>query len=128
MSSESSFINKLPITQIKIFFAKILYRATRLFYHKNIQLIKRGGINYEVDLSEGIELSLYLFGNFQKHVTQNAFLTINEDFTIIDIGANVGLMTLQFAQLVPKGKVYSFEPTFYALERLKKNLSLNEEL
>jgi len=118
----------LPITRIKIFLAKILYKTTTLFVGKEKRVVERDGIKFEIDLSEGIELSLFLFGNFQKHVTQNAFLSIKDNFTIVDVGANVGLMTLQFAKLVPNGKVYSFEPTFYALERLKKNLSLNEEL
>lgn len=118
----------LPITRIKIFGAKILYKVTTLFVGKNKRVIVRDGVNYEVDLAEGIELSLFLFGKFQSHITNNPFLKIKPDFTIIDIGANVGLMTLQFAKLVPHGKVYSFEPTFYALERLKKNLSLNPDL
>ncbi len=122
------FYSWLPITRIKIFGAKILYKTVTLFVGKQKKTINKDGINYEVDLSEGIELSLYLFGKFQKHVTHNANLTIKPNFTIIDIGANVGLMTLQFAKLVPQGKVYSFEPTFYALDRLKKNLSLNETI
>ncbi|MBL7933270.1 MAG: hypothetical protein JNL60_15295, partial [Bacteroidia bacterium] len=104
----------LPITRIKIFGAKILYKVTTLFVGKNKRVIVRDGVNYEVDLAEGIELSLFLFGKFQSHITNNPFLKIKPDFTIIDIGANVGLMTLQFAKLVPQGKVYSFEPTFYA--------------
>jgi FkbM family methyltransferase len=122
------FNSWLPITRIKIFGAKVLYKLTTLFVGKQKRVIVRDGVNYEVDLAEGIELSLYLFGKFQSHITDNSFLKIKEDFTIIDIGANVGLMTLQFAKLVPKGNVYSFEPTFYALERLKKNLDLNPKL
>lgn len=118
----------LPITKIKIFGAKILYKVTTLFVGKDKRTIVRDGVNYEVDLAEGIELSLFLFGKFQSHITHNAFLRIKPNFTILDIGANVGLMTLQFAKLVPQGKVYSFEPTSYALERLKKNLSLNPDL
>ncbi len=122
------FNSWLPITRIKIFGAKILYRFTVIFAGKQLRAIKRDEVNYEIDPSEGIELSLFLFGKFQSHILQNAFLKIEKDFVIFDIGANVGLMTLQFAKLVPKGKVYSFEPTFYALERLKRNLSLNPEL
>lgn len=37
-------------------------------------------------------------------------------------------MTLQFAQAVPKGKVYSFEPALPILAKLKKNLTLNPDL
>jgi FkbM family methyltransferase len=91
-------------------------------------VIDRGGIKFEVDLAEGIELSLFLFGKFQRHIIKNSFLEIKKDFVIIDVGANVGLMTLQFAKLVPQGKVFSFEPTHYALGRLKKNLELNPEI
>ncbi|MEI6137667.1 MAG: FkbM family methyltransferase [Mariniphaga sp.] len=50
------------------------------------------------------------------------------DSIIIDVGANVGLMLLQFAAKVSMGRVYSFEPTYYAFEKLKRNLSLNPEL
>jgi FkbM family methyltransferase len=118
----------LPITRIKIFGAKILYKLTTLFVGKHMRVIDRDGVKYEVDLAEGIELSLFLFGKFQSHITKNSFLTIKDNFSIIDIGANVGLMTLQFAKLVPKGRVISFEPTHYALGRLKRNLSLNPKL
>ena len=122
------FISWLPITRIKIFGARFLYKLTTLFVGKEKRVIDRDGIKYEVDLAEGMELSLFLFGRFQGHITNNQFLKIGPDFTIIDIGANVGLMTMQFAKLVPKGSVWSFEPTFYALERLKRNLALNPEL
>jgi len=124
----SSVFNQLPITQIKIFFARILYKTVKLVYRGDVRRIQRDGINYEIDLSEGIELSLFLFGNFQKHVSQNKFIHIPKDGIIFDIGANVGLMSLQFAKLVPQGRVYSFEPTHYAYQRLLKNISLNPEL
>lgn len=118
----------LNSTSAKISAAKILYKFTVLFFGKHKRVIERNGLKYEIDLAEGIELSLFLFGKYQKHITQNSFLRIHENDVIVDIGANVGLMTLQFAQLVPKGRVYSFEPTHYALDRLKKNLSLNPEV
>lgn len=118
----------LPITRIKIFGAGILYKAVTLFVGKNKRIIERDGIKYEIDLSEGIELSMYLFGKFQKHITSNPHYKIKENDVVFDIGTNIGLMTLQFAKLVPKGKVYSFEPTHYAIGRLKSNLALNPEL
>ena len=120
------FNSWLPITRIKIFGAGILYKATTLFAGKEKRIIEREGVKYEVDLAEGIELSMFLFGKFQSHITKNPFLRLPADGVVIDIGANVGLMSLQFAKMVPAGRVYSFEPTHYALERLKRNLELKE--
>lgn len=121
-------INRLPITRIKILFARLLYVIVHLIYRADKRIIVRNGIKYEVDLAEGIELSMFLFGNFQKHVFQSAYLSVPQDAIIFDVGANCGMMTLQFAKLVALGKVYSFEPTFYAFSKLKRNLELNPEL
>lgn len=121
-------LNRLPLTRIKIFIAKVLYRLLMLAGVKKDREIERKGIHYRVDLSEGIDLSLFLFGNFQSHVYKNSSLKIAQDAIIFDVGANVGLMTMQFARLVPQGMVYAFEPTHYALGKLKVNLGLNPEL
>jgi FkbM family methyltransferase len=121
-------INRLPITRIKIFLARILYRIVHLVYPRDMRIVVRGGIKYELDLSEGIDLSVFLFGNFQRHVSQNERLSLPEDAVIFDVGANSGIMTLQFAHLAPDGRVYAFEPTFYAFAKLMRNLELNPEL
>jgi FkbM family methyltransferase len=118
----------IPITRLKIFIAKILYKLVTPFFGKKSRVIKRNGIVYEVDLSEGIDLSLFLFGNFQSHVTKNKFLKLPADATILDVGGNFGIMALQFAKAAPKGKVISFEPTHYALSRFQRNLELNPAL
>jgi FkbM family methyltransferase len=118
----------LPLTRIKIFIARILYRLVHLICPEDKRTIMRDGIKYEVDLSEGIDLSIFLFGNFQKHVFQSKYLSIPQDGIIFDVGANCGVMSLQFAKLVPLGKVYSFEPTHYAYSKLLRNLELNPNL
>jgi FkbM family methyltransferase len=124
----SSLLHRLPLTRIKIRIAGILYRIVSLFTRKKQRIIERNGITFEVDLTEGIDLSLFLFGNFQKHVTHNKQFSIKSDDVIIDVGANVGIMALQFAKMIPDGKVYAFEPTHYAWNKLQKNISLNPEL
>jgi len=123
-----SIIRNLPITQIKLFFARNLYRVTTLVFGKNKRVIKRNGLYFEADLGEGLDLSLFLFGNFQKHVAANPYIHLPKDGIIFDVGANVGIMSLQFAKSIPRGKVYAFEPTHYAYKKLKKNLSLNTEI
>ncbi|MEY3194152.1 MAG: hypothetical protein RIQ78_249 [Bacteroidota bacterium] len=115
-------------TKTKISIARILNAWITFFIGSDKRVIERSGIRYQVDLSEGIELSLYMFGNFQKHVFNNQYYQEKPGDVILDIGANIGSMTLQFAQKVPQGRVYAFEPTQYALGKLMKNLSLNPTL
>ncbi|MFO0321509.1 MAG: FkbM family methyltransferase [Bacteroidota bacterium] len=56
---------------------------------------------------------------FKKHVKQKD--------TVIDIGAQIGLMTKLFADLVGKnGKVYSFEPTPKTFSVLKETIKIND--
>lgn len=124
----NSILNNLPLTQIKLFIARILYFLVRPIYGTGKRVIRRNSLFFEVDISEGLDLSLFLFGNFQKHVTENKFLNLAEDATIFDVGANVGIMSLSFAKKAPNGKVLAFEPTHYALEKLKRNLELNPSL
>ena len=90
--------------------------------------MRRGGINYEVDLAEGLDLSLYLFGSFQKHVTANRWVALPQDAVVLDVRANFGAMTLAYAKAFPKGQVIAFEPTHYAMARLRRNLELNSDL
>ena len=113
---------------IKIFIAKCLYRFFKLFLKDDIRLIKRRGINYEVNLSEAIDFALFLSGSFQKEVIASTYYKIPNDAVIFDVGANVGSMSLPLAEQTKNGQIYSFEPTHYAFSKFKKNLSLNTDL
>jgi len=121
-------IDRLATTRIKLFFARILYCLVHIIYHEDKRIIIRNGITYEIDLSECVDLSVFLLGHFQKHVFDNKRFSLPEDAVIFDVGANIGAMTLQFAKQTPLGRVYAFEPTFYAFAKLKRNLALNPEL
>lgn len=121
-------LSRFQQTKVKLRIARILYRAAILVYRTNEQTVTRNGITYQLDLREGVELALFLFGNFQKHVSQNAHYRFTPDATVIDVGANLGAITLPFAQRVPFGKVFAFEPSHYAFAKLKRNLELNPTL
>ncbi len=122
----NSIISKLPITRIKLFIARILFHLVKPIYGTQKRIIERSGIKFEVDITEGLDLSLFLFGNFQKHVSENKYIDFPDDAVIFDVGANVGIMSLHFAKKVQNGKVYAFEPTHFAWKKLKRNLSLNQ--
>ena len=121
-------LHRLPLTRIRLRAARIMYRALKLVLREDHRLIRRGGINYEIDLAEGIDLSLFVFGGFQDHVTKTKYFPLTSDAIVLDVGANVGTMSLKFAQRAPGGHVYAFEPTGYAFQKLQRNLSLNPEL
>lgn len=123
-----SLFKNIKITRTKLFIAKLIYYGVKVFFWKNKQLVNRQGINFELDLNEGIDLSLFVFGNFQKHIYQNEILNFENDSVIFDVGGNTGTMSLLFAKKSPQGVVHAFEPTNYAFAKFVRNLELNPEL
>ncbi|NTW99907.1 MAG: FkbM family methyltransferase [Geobacteraceae bacterium] len=99
-----------------------------MFVTKSPLQVVRSGILYELDLSEGIDLSIFLLGSFQKHVYKNKLLQLSGEMTILDVGANIGSMALMFAKLFPAASIHAFEPTEYACVKFRRNLELNPEL
>ncbi|MCE9583496.1 MAG: FkbM family methyltransferase [Planctomycetes bacterium] len=120
--------NRLPWTRIKLAAAKVAYRVMRPLLGKKPRIITRGGIRYRVDLSEAIDFALYLTGSFQSHVAKSGLKALPQNSVVLDVGANVGSMTLAFAKRFPKGRVFAFEPTHPGMARLAENLALNPEL
>ena len=123
-----TFLYRIPLTLVKLFIAKILYRILKIFLTTDHHLVERKGISYEIDLSEGIDLSLFLFGSFQNNIVKNKYISLPSNAVVFDIGANVGSMALTFAKIVPNGSIYAFEPKDYAFNKLLRNISLNSEL
>ena len=120
-------------TAYKVAVARHLGRAVRLlrrgFGCPAVARVRRSGIDWELDLDEGIDLSIYLLGSFEPSVLRTYETLLGPGSIAIDIGANIGAHTLPMARLVGEGgHVYAFEPTVYALGRLRTNLSSNLDL
>ncbi|WP_415322794.1 FkbM family methyltransferase [Candidatus Pelagibacter sp. Uisw_127] len=127
-------------TNTKIIIAKIIFRVMFFFGIKKDVIVNRNLINWKLDISEGIDLSIFLFGSFQ----QNLVLSINRHifshkksqnnfFNIIDIGSNIGDKSLSITSgLLSKNftnfKVFSIEPTDYAFKKQINNINLNPKL
>ena len=58
-------------TKYKILIAKIIYKILKLFFINDRRKVSRNGINWLLDLNEGIDLSIFLFGNFEKSILRN---------------------------------------------------------
>lgn len=120
--------SRIPWTRLKLFGARLLYVMLRIFLRSDCIEVKRNGIHYHLDLSEGIDLAIFIFGHFQPKVIRNRFYTLPRDAVVFDVGANMGSMALSFAIHAPYGMVHAFEPTDYAFKKLLKNIDLNPDL
>ena len=116
-------------TKYKILLAKILSKLLLVFISKN-QTVVRNKIKWNLDLDEGIDLSVYLFGTSEKKISNLKTLLSkkNGPITIIDIGANIGSVSLLLAKIIQNSKIFAIEPTNYAYNKLLNNLELNKEL
>jgi FkbM family methyltransferase len=120
-------------TANKIRLASLLYQSFRaargLVGAKDVAQVRRHGLNWELDLREGIDLAIFIFGSFERETSQALQKMVRPGSIVLDIGANIGAHTLNLARLATStGKVYAFEPTDYAFRKLKRNLELNPEI
>lgn len=101
----------------------------RLFHADNRAPVKRSGFRWNLDLSEGIDLYIYIFGTFEPSTQKRIRTLVKPGDVVFDVGANIGAHTLLLSQLVgATGKVFAFEPTDYAFNKLRDNLNLNRNL
>lgn len=117
----------------KMLIARGLNRSLRIargLVGRNMHVrCRRHGIEWDLDLDEGIDLSIYLLGSFEPRAVRAYTPLIPVGGVAMDIGADIGAHTLQLAQLVgPSGRVFAIEPTDYAIGKLRRNLALNPAL
>jgi len=120
-------------TRQKVAIARALHRgvvAARRIAGKGAETqVRRHGFRWQLDLDEGIDFSIWLLGAFEPATVRAYERLVRPGSVALDIGANIGAHTLPLARTVgPTGKVYAFEPTDFAMEKLRRNLALNPEL
>lgn len=87
--------------------------------------VNRNGIQYELDLSDYMEW--LVFWGIQVEPRNTLHQLVKSGSIVIDVGANIGEVTMNLAQLVgPSGFVHSFEPDIDTFGKLSRNLSLNK--
>jgi len=82
-------------------------------------------INPAID--NGVEKSLYYFGEYEKGTLYIIGELLEEGDCFVDIGANIGLMSIFAAQQVGEnGSVIAFEPNPNTKKILQENIQLND--
>ena len=126
-------------TNKKLLLAKFLsFILLKIFKFEVIQIVVRKGINYKLNLRQGIDLSIFIFGSFQNKITSILTKIIlnkknQKFFSVLDIGSNIGDKSLSLAKNLLNKKIknfliYSIEPTEFAINKQIENLNLNKEL
>jgi FkbM family methyltransferase len=84
---------------------------------------KRNGLIYRLNLSNYVDHKIYF--SLETEGLTSLLSLIRPNFHIVDIGANIGQVTIPCASRAYKGRVLSFEPDPKNQERLQQNLNLN---
>lgn len=107
--------------------SKIILR--RLFrYAKSDVLVTNfdGNLTLSLNLSEHMQRRIFWMGYYNEEITNvlNQYLTLN--MMVLDIGANIGEITLLAAKRVgTHGRVYAFEPMDNIANKLTQHIELN---
>jgi FkbM family methyltransferase len=73
----------------------------------------------------GVELSLFETGTYEKGILDYIRKYFNEEGVFVDVGANIGLMSLFVSRYFPNATIHAFEAHPETVEILMKNLALN---
>lgn len=119
-------------TRTKLAIARALYRgihlARTLAGRGDRANVARNGVRFSLDLREGIDLALYL-GVYERGTSEALRRLVKPGAVVVDVGANVGAHALPLGRLVGEtGRVFAFEPTRYAHEKLLASLALNPDI
>jgi len=86
-----------------------------------------GQFRVNIDTTYPIEVEMAT-GSYDLKTSAVIRKLVSPDDTVMDIGANVGALTLLMAQVANRGKVIAIEPGLTPFNRLKANLALNPSL
>jgi len=110
-----------------MFIAKFL-ASSLLASRSPIRTVRRDGLIWELDLREGIDLSIYVFGAFQRRVIEVINKKLRPGDTFIDVGANRGAISAVLARRNPQCQVVAVEPTSECYRKLMRCIELNSPL
>lgn len=78
------------------------------------------------NLEKSIGIKLFKFGSYEAGTLGFMMSYLKKGDIFVDIGANIGLMTLHASKLVGEaGRVFSIEPSKTTYEKLVRNVELN---
>lgn len=94
-------------------------------------ILDNNGLKYYFDLSQTFsraESDLVMGDDYEQGYFDYISSFIEEGDVVLDVGGNVGIFSLNMANLVKGCTVYTFEPLQSTFKKMNQNLLLNSEL
>lgn len=86
-----------------------------------------GTLKVELSLSEHMQRRIFWMGYYNRDIILLLKVILKERMTVIDIGANIGEITLVAAKLTgPAGRVIAFEPIDRIADKLQSHIDRNQ--
>jgi FkbM family methyltransferase len=123
-----NWIGKIKLFIKIIIILKNWYVIPSLYFNNSntefATLITRTGVKIKIRTNSTDLMAfthVWVIGEYSKKGFE-----INDNDSIIDVGAHIGLFSLFVSQFCKKGKIFSFEPIKENFELLKENIKINE--
>ena len=128
---------KITYEKYKNFLKELLKREKKIKFFLSRVLVKTG-LNYFVKINResyqiwfsknNIASEMFINGKsfyLQEENFINSFL--DDKSVFVDVGANIGNLTLSASNVIKKGKIFSFEANPQTFRSLKRNIQLNKK-
>lgn len=103
---------------------KWIWKRLKRISQPVIRNYKERELQYSLDIRQRLALKHYI-GIYEYSLVDRLVDYLESDSIIFDIGANCGLFSIPFAQAVPNGKVFAFEPNPEMVELLRNQVIRN---
>lgn len=111
-----------PINRGKAFLARLLHRFFGPFLTEC-----KNGVLLELHINSSMDLAYLRDDSESFDVIESELMKLNEGDVFVDIGANIGYLTILASKRVgASGHVYSYEPSEREYSRLLRNLAVNK--
>lgn len=118
-------MNRIPIVGRRAAKAIESKLPRRLARH-GIEQASRGGAVWELDLSDNLQRAAYFRGALAVDALGELCHLVPERGFFLDVGANVGTVSIPLALSRPDLHVHALEPASDTFERLQRNIALNQ--
>jgi FkbM family methyltransferase len=121
----SSFLQSIPALRGKRRICKMLLDITGISKRKNLQIATKSGVFELPNLVEIISFELFVNGYYERGLVELLRKSIPKNGVFIDIGGNIGSISISLALSRPDIKMISVEASPWIYRVLHKNVELN---